>query len=120
MNPNSHYTRKARRKIRQAAVAALGGICIRCGSTEGLEIDHVHGGPLRDGLDYYAYHLRIAEGLIGGKQLLCKPCHVEKSREDIGCVPKLFVPKDQRWACACGQTGTSNSGFTMHRKKCQV
>lgn len=69
---------------RAAAIEQLGGACRRCGEKEGLTFDHV---------DPSTKLSTIGEMLAGASeerlqtelakcQLLCDPCHIEKSREN--------------------------------------
>ena len=84
-NPERHRARNAIRnaRVRLAALAALGGKCVQCGATEGLDIDHIHG----DGFEHRRYEHAVT--YIGRMartgqpdprlQLLCEPCHVTKT-----------------------------------------
>ena len=68
---------------RAQATASLGGACAHCGETERLDFDHV---------DPTTKVNRIAKLLLGPMiklqaelakcQLLCKPCHIDKTRAD--------------------------------------
>jgi hypothetical protein len=77
---NAH--RRARyRAHRDAAIEALGGRCTTCGSTEGLEVDHIDndGQEDRKHRATRAIYRAIGEGATEGFQLLCRPHHVEKT-----------------------------------------
>lgn len=68
-------------KRRAKAIEAMGGKCVRCGSEDRLEFDHIER-SLKAG--------EIARWLSRGEQrylrelekcqLLCRACHIEKSR----------------------------------------
>lgn len=69
---------------RREAVAHFGGQCVRCGSTEQLEFDHVERALKRGEI---AKLLSQGENRYLGElvkcQLLCKPCHIEKTRSEM-------------------------------------
>lgn len=59
------------RDVREEALDRDGYACVRCGSVEDLEVDHIHE------LQHYpelAYEL-------DNLQTLCQPCHVDKGKE---------------------------------------
>lgn len=83
MNSNAYmadYMRSRYHQRRAAAVAALGGTCVQCGSTERLELDHAErttksfdiGHCWSVSADRYAAELAKC-------QLLCHDCHKAKS-----------------------------------------
>jgi hypothetical protein len=69
------YARK-----RESLIQALGGKCVRCGSREGLEFDHVRG--RKWDIVQTASHQRmkryVEEAGKGLLQLLCKTHNVQK------------------------------------------
>ena len=76
---------KARKHARRAKlVEMLGGKCVRCGSTEDLELDHVD--PSTKAFNVCADLTRAWDDLVAEAmkcQLLCRdPCHIQKSLED--------------------------------------
>jgi hypothetical protein len=70
---------------RAAAREYLGGKCAKCGETEGLEFDHIDASTksfrICHGLEYSWERLAKELDLC---QLLCKPCHYAKSRDERG------------------------------------
>ena len=86
----AEYMRDRRATRRKEMLALLGGVCVRCGTTEELEFDHI---------DPATKKFTIASGLDGNWdvlllevrkcQLLCASCHAQKSIEngDINIVP---------------------------------
>jgi 5-methylcytosine-specific restriction endonuclease McrA len=68
----------------------LGGRCVRCGSTEDLEFDHIDPTtkwfPVGAGMSR-AWDVLVEEALKC--QLLCPPCHREKGAKDR--VPNPFT-----------------------------
>lgn len=74
---------KKRKKLhKQKCLERLGGKCVKCGTTERLEFDHI---------DKTTKKYKITSGLcysldrlfeeVDKCQLLCKPCHIQKSIE---------------------------------------
>ena len=75
----NRYYRRQEKAIRQ-----LGGACVTCGTKESLEFDHI---------DPITKEFTLAKGLatwaesriqkeLSKCQLLCKPCHIDKTRQD--------------------------------------
>ena len=77
------YIKARRRQRRAQLIELLGGCCVRCGSTEDLEFDHVAPATKRFAIGSdmsRAWPELIEEALKC--QLLCRPCHLEKGVED--------------------------------------
>ena len=75
---NRYHTRRAE------VVRRLGGKCVKCGSTEEIEIDHID--PAKKTFDWGIIHSQTPERIeaeIFLSQLLCKPCHIEKTRVEF-------------------------------------
>ena len=78
------YMADRRKKRRQQLIEMSGGKCIRCGSTNELNFDHKDpslqkfrlNGKMLDG----SWEKILEEW--GKCQLLCRPCHVQKTKED--------------------------------------
>lgn len=103
-----------RTRTRDWAVALLGGFCAHCGTTEDLDFDHVDSASkafaisvgIRDG---YSKARLLAE--LRKCQLLCDPCHREKSNkcgETGGGWNKVLNPEHgtavrygKGWDCRC-------------------
>lgn len=81
--------RERNRKKRDAVFDHYGRICICCGTTENLTIDHLNG----DGSDHRIeiwgspkgggssmYHWLVAQGFPDGYQVLCMRCNQSKGR----------------------------------------
>ena len=83
-------------KWRRAALAALGGVCVRCGFADvrALQIDHVNGGGLRERsrrrqkdnailrVCLTKYYRQVVEDQTGKFQLLCANCNWIKRAEN--------------------------------------
>jgi hypothetical protein len=65
------------------AIEFLGGVCARCGATEGLEIDHIDPAlkSFSIGKLWSVSKVRFYTELRKC-QLLCKPHHIEKTRQE--------------------------------------
>ena len=62
----------------------LGGKCVRCGSIENLEFDHIiketKSFTIGSSLTCFSIEELILE--VDKCQLLCRPCHIDKSHEE--------------------------------------
>lgn len=105
-----------RYKERRAwAIARLGGKCVKCGKIENLEFDH---------RDRKVKSRTIANILIGqmdrlveelGKcQLLCSPCHQEKTSSEIA-VPHGGGKKGKH-NCKCYPCKTKSAEYSRNRR----
>jgi hypothetical protein len=75
---------KARRKYRrERLIELLGGECVRCGATDDLEFDHIDPKTkaFAVGSDMSRAWSQLVEEALK-TQLLCRPCHVAKGKED--------------------------------------
>lgn len=83
MKANTVWKQQERERRRNELRRILGDVCARCGSTEGLDFDHIDPRTklfaIGDQIDK-PWKLLLVE--VAKCQLLCRPCHVEKSRED--------------------------------------
>ena len=74
-----HVSLYHRRKVQ--LLASLGGKCVACGATEGLEFDHIR--PADWPRNAYSSHHRLKlyamEATVGNIQLLCADCNKRKS-----------------------------------------
>jgi hypothetical protein len=71
-------------------IAYLGGFCVRCGTSEGLEFDHIDRSKKSFNISKVLVRMnydKLREE-VDKCQLLCTDCHIEKSREakDLGNV----------------------------------
>lgn len=80
----NRYMKERYARRRDDWIESLGGECVNCGEKESLEFDHI---------DPKTKEYSIAKILSGGSaekvasemakcQLLCNPCHKEKTRAD--------------------------------------
>lgn len=69
---------------RAKAVELLGGKCVRCGATEELEFDHIERG-LKSGevAKWFTQGEAKLKAELVKCQLLCRPCHIEKTRSEM-------------------------------------
>jgi hypothetical protein len=72
------YERKRYAEIREWAIAALGGKCVHCGSTENLEIHDII--PVLQGRGYRSGWSTVKRWKVlipqGKMRLCCRECHV--------------------------------------------
>ena len=69
---------------RERILSFLGDKCAKCGSIEKLEIDHIDN--LSKNFDIsksFSYKWITVEAELKLCQLLCRPCHVEKTKLDL-------------------------------------
>jgi hypothetical protein len=77
------YLPKWRERRRQYALAKLGGKCVRCGATKNLDFDHIDPATkVGDIGRMWQKRKDLFEAELLKCQLLCKPCHLEKTREN--------------------------------------
>lgn len=80
------YMAKRYKRRKAAAIEQLGGKCVYCGSTEDLQFDHIDRNTksftIARELDSVS-EKRLQEELAKC-QLLCPPCHEEKTLQDLG------------------------------------
>ena len=75
--------------FREILVERMGGKCVECGSTETLEFDHID--PSTKSFNISGgYHKprEVLEEELSKCQLLCKACHIEKTKKDNKFRPK--------------------------------
>lgn len=76
------------RRERDAALAILGGLCVKCGFSDkrALQIDHINGDGINDRRKTFGrYHVRVVESVIAKEnkyQLLCANCNWIKRFEN--------------------------------------
>ena len=76
------YQRKRARERLAMARERLGGQCVRCGATEGLQFDHiVPGSRVRKVSEATNWSLERFLAEVDKCQLLCDPCHRQKTIE---------------------------------------
>jgi hypothetical protein len=87
------YLPKRQKKIREEAIKRFGSICARCGDTNGpFEFDHID--PKQKEIeigDLWKYGEEKRESELKKCQLLCNPCHREKTCEDNGWLYSVGV-----------------------------
>lgn len=83
MNSNAYmagYMKRRYHQRRADAIAALGGICVRCGTTERLELDHIDRATKRfDVAHCWSVSADRYAAEVSKCQVLCHDCHKDKS-----------------------------------------
>jgi hypothetical protein len=71
------------KKRRQEMIDFLGGVCVKCGCSDLLHIDHIdHNSKSFNISCKWSTHWDILEAELKKCQLLCKPCHHDKTLEE--------------------------------------
>ena len=87
------YMLRRYHRRRSETIEKLGGKCVKCGSTENLEFDHID--PKTKEKQYGKSFTSLAKDKLDKEidkaQLLCRNCHEKKSIDDLG----LKVAKGQ-------------------------
>ena len=108
------YMLKRYHARRTEAIQTLGGSCASCGSTKGLEFDHVD--PEDFGLSigkmWSCSEAKFKQELTR-LQLLCSNCHKEKSNQEYSEWSKKSGPR----ICECGKEFPSHAVYAGHRRQ---
>jgi len=83
------YMQKRQITRRLELIAELGGKCLKCGSTNSLEFDHIDSATKRFDIGTYLnrYSMDKLRVELAKCQLLCSECHRLKTMADNGLVP---------------------------------
>jgi hypothetical protein len=108
---------RARKQARRAKlIEMLGGCCVRCGSTEDLEFDHIDPSAKRFNVCSdltRAWSQLVAEALK--TQLLCRPCHIAKGVEDRP-EPLHGRYRYVYWKCRCEACRAANAAASARQR----
>lgn len=78
------YNIERYRKLRKEYITLLGGICVKCGSDENLQFDHIDKNSKSfDVSNKITYPRDIVLAELEKCQLLCEECHKTKSLHDL-------------------------------------
>ncbi|HEY5352116.1 MAG TPA: hypothetical protein VIK57_06645 [Streptosporangiaceae bacterium] len=109
---------KARRKYRrERLIELLGGECVRCGATDDLEFDHIDPRTkvFAVGSDMsWAWSQLVKEALK--TQLLCRPCHVAKGKEDRP-EPAHGYYRYWYYGCRCAECKADNAEKSRRQRE---
>ncbi len=107
---------------RAQVVAALGGSCVRCGSTDQLELDHKD--PSLKELEYgkrFSAARPKWDSEVAKAQLLCKPCHQEKTAVENGRGQIRVAHGAERmyttYKCRCELCVEAHDAYLQKRRK---
>jgi 5-methylcytosine-specific restriction endonuclease McrA len=95
---------------RNRLIEMLGGNCVRCGTAENLEFDHID--PSTKDFPISTSLSRAWDDLVEEAakcQLLCKPCHVAKGAEDRPELQHGTFYVYQYWNCRCDPCKAANA-----------
>lgn len=77
------YMAERYRSFMERAIKILGGVCVECGSTKNLEIDHIDPKTKTFTLaNATAFKWETLEAELPKCQVLCRSCHAEKSGKE--------------------------------------
>ena len=104
------YMRRYREGLIEEAKVMLGGRCVRCGMTEGLEFDHID----RSTKSFVIGGAKVASrrrimNEARKCQLLCREHHLEKSHE-VGDLPQSSHGTNSKYThgCRCAPCTTAH------------
>jgi 5-methylcytosine-specific restriction endonuclease McrA len=109
---------KARRKVRRARlIELLGGRCVRCGSTDELEFDHIDPETkvFAVGSDMSRAWDKLVEEALKC-QLLCRECHVAKGIEDRP-EPAHSYYRYWYYGCRCATCKAANARKSARQRE---
>jgi 5-methylcytosine-specific restriction endonuclease McrA len=99
-----------------AAIDQLGGKCVRCGTKDDLDFDHMD--PATKSFTIARRLAGVSEAKLQAElakcQLLCGPCHLEKSRSEGS-----LSGNDKTYRC-CGRTFIGSKAYGGHRRWCDT
>ena len=82
---------KQRQERKDYLLESLGSCCIKCGSTESLEFDHINPALKKSRQSFLSMGLSTLETEIDNIQVLCHTCHKTKSTAQKKAAWKLFT-----------------------------
>ena len=94
---NKEKKREQNRKYRKAArikcVEYLGGKCVKCGTTHNLQFDHIDRIPKKYTIaSRVTNNFTILKEELDKCQLLCAPCHLQKTAKEWADITHNTVP----------------------------
>ena len=105
---------------RNAAIEKLGGKCVRCGSKEQLQFDHIDPTTKTAEMDrlWATSEKRINEELRKC-QLLCSSCHVKKTLKDLGRISakESHGTLSSYRYCKCDDCRAANNKYKAEYKR---
>lgn len=110
----NEYYRERYYKRKNELLEILGGKCIKCGITDGLEFDHID--PENKNFNIgKCIHGKSIEDLneeLKKCQILCSPCHKEKNKVDNGEARHGTRSMYVHHKCRCIPCKESNRNYT--------
>lgn len=114
------YIRVRKHARRQRLIEMLGGCCVRCGTKENLEFDHVD--PSTKRFSVCAGLTRAWDELVEEArkcQLLCRPCHIAKGAKDRP-EPAHGLYRYWYWACRCDVCRAANAAKSARQRAAKL
>ena len=80
----ANYERNRYAERKSLAIEKLGGKCVRCGTTDNLEFDHIdETTKFANMSDIFRMRQELIDAELAKCQLLCHDCHMQKTYEDM-------------------------------------
>jgi 5-methylcytosine-specific restriction endonuclease McrA len=124
---HADYQRQRYAERMAMATERLGGSCVRCGAVDHLEFDHIDRATKVADVSYLASKASLARFLaeVDKCQLLCSPCHHDKSREygetgggwnknKTGEVPHGTSSGYLYWKCRCDPCRAARTAYRQN------
>lgn len=115
------YMRARRKARREKFIQLLGGKCVMCGSKENLEFDHLK--PKKKEFDISNAKdapEKIILKEVNKCQLLCRPCHMKKTRDkwEFGSKPAKHgsLWRYKRYKCRCKKCKKAMSDYLKKKR----
>ena len=87
------YKREKRKRCRSKCVEYLGGKCVKCGTTHNLQFDHIDRIPKKYTIaSRVTNNFTILKEELDKCQLLCAPCHLQKTAKEWTDITHNTVP----------------------------
>ena len=121
--------RDKRRKNRKYAVQKLGGVCVRCGTTEDLTFDHIDNKnagrnkkPSRQISQLVSGSRAKLDAELVQCQILCRPCHGLKTvHEDVVYTRKHgTIAEYNNHGCRCDGCKQAWSDYMKNRNRDKI
>lgn len=123
---NRGYHLERYHRMRQADIARLGGACAGCGATEDLEFDHVDPATKTFNVSkLWGVAAAVRQAELDKCQLLCQPCHKEKSDREQATRQHGTPAMYRRGKCRCTACVVANSEYMKRfeqrpRRTCSI
>lgn len=90
---NLQWQKNYAEKRKKIVMETIGDCCCKCGSKEKLEVDHINPALLVEGRVRRGFKMtqKELEEEKDNLQVLCRPCHLERTAAQHAAAWKLFI-----------------------------